>query len=119
LFLGNKKCRIYAARGVSQTPNILNKKRGVRLMFTEEDIKNVIAAYEDNGIVTRAECSNLDARPFANELFYELRSRGHEEAEITEAHLENYLDYSSAIFNPQRFTPTEADNYMIKYVLHP
>ena len=70
-------------------------------------------------VVEKYECSNLDARPFANELFYELRSRGHEEAEITEAHLENFLDYSSAIFNPQRFTPTEVDNYMIKYVLHP
>jgi len=28
LFIGNKKCRIYAACGVSQTPNFNEKMRG-------------------------------------------------------------------------------------------
>ncbi len=88
-------------------------------MFTEEDIKNAIVAYEDRGIVTRDECKNLDVRPFDKEIFYELRSRGYQEALMTEAHLTGFRDYSSAIFNPQRFTPKEADNYLIKYVLHP
>ena len=44
MFIGNKKCRIYAACGVSQTPNIRKIERGVRRMFRrvnkDEAIRN-------------------------------------------------------------------------------
>ena len=39
MFLGNKKCRIYAACGVSQTPNYENNKKGESYCKTNNVIK--------------------------------------------------------------------------------
>lgn len=88
-------------------------------MFTEEDIVNVISVYEECGIVTRNDCANIDSRPLSQEIFDEIQKRGHEEALMIEAHLEGYMDYSRAIFNPDEFKPQEAKTYLIKNVLHP
>ena len=87
-------------------------------MLNKKDIDIVVSVYEQKGIVTRDDCPGLDSRPYAIEMYEELNRR-YESVSIIESHLPGYIDYSSAIFNPQRFTPTEADNYMIKYVLHP
>ena len=37
MFIGNKKCRIYAACGVSQTPNVYDKKR-IEIVFSFDDV---------------------------------------------------------------------------------
>lgn len=83
-------------------------------MFTEDDIKAVIEAYEKRGIVTREDFINLDSRPLSEEVLDELYKRGYNEAMITEAHLEYFKDYSSAIFDPNRYKPDEADKYLIQ-----
>lgn len=87
-------------------------------MFTEDDIKAVIEAYEKRGIVTREDFINLDSRPLSEEVLDELYKRGYNEAMMTEAHLEYFKDYSRAIFDPNRYKPDEADKYLIQNVLH-
>ena len=87
-------------------------------MFTEDDIKAVIEAYEKRGIVTREDFINLDSRPLSEEVLDELYKMGYNEAMITEAHLEYFKDYSSAIFDSNRYKPDEADKYLIHNVLH-
>ena len=87
-------------------------------MFTENDIRNVIQVYEKKGIVTRDDFLNLDSRPLSDEVLDELQRRGYEEARITEAHLDDYMDYPRAIYNRERFEPKEADEYLIQNVLH-
>ena len=42
MFIGNKKCRIYAACGVSQTPNILKKTEGKTLIFVTHEEQEAV-----------------------------------------------------------------------------
>lgn len=86
-------------------------------MYTKKDIENVIDAYEQCGIVTRKECKNLDSRPLSQEIYNELLSRGYEEAQLAEIHLENFYDYSRVIYNSDRIDIKEVEKYMIKNVL--
>lgn len=87
-------------------------------MLNKKDIDFVINVYEQKNIVTRADCLNLDSRPYAKEMCKELNRRGYKEASIIESHLPEYFDYSSAIFNSSVFTLKEVDKYMIENVLH-
>lgn len=52
MFLSNPKCRIYAARGVSQTPSILLKMRGGEkiMKYTIKDIKDFGAIDAENDV---------------------------------------------------------------------
>lgn len=87
-------------------------------MFTEQDILNVIEVYESRDIVTRDDFGNLDSRPLSDEVLVELHRRGYRSAKMTEAHLPQFVDYSRAIYDPDQFDPDEADDFLIKYVLH-
>ena len=85
-------------------------------MFTEQDIQNVIEAYESRGIVTRDDFGNLDSRPLSDEVLDELRRRGYRSAKMTEAHLPQFVDYSRAIYDPDHYEPDDADELLIKDV---
>ena len=43
MFIGNKKCRIYAACGVSQTPNKYQVKEECNMLIAKEGRKNLEA----------------------------------------------------------------------------
>lgn len=86
-------------------------------MFTEEQIRIIISAYEQNGMVTRNDYVGLDTRPRAKEVYTELKKRGYSEVAITEPHLENYVDYSSVVFNSKLYSYKEVEEYMIQNVL--
>ena len=86
-------------------------------MYNEEQMQIIISAYQKNGIVTRNDYAGVDSRPYAKEVHTELQRRGYIEAAIIEAHLENYIDYSSVIFNPNIYDYKEAEAYMIQNVL--
>lgn len=86
-------------------------------MHIDDDMITIMHAYETYGIVTRIECPNLDSRPLSDKIMLEMKKRGYEEALMTETHLEGFIDYSRAIYNPDRFTNKEADEYLVRYVL--
>ena len=77
-------------------------------MHIDDDMITIMHAYETYGIVTRIECPNLDSRPLSDKIMLEMKKRGYEEA---------FIDYSRAIYNPDRFTNKEADEYLVRYVL--
>jgi hypothetical protein len=87
------------------------------MIYTEEQMKIIIKAYEKNGIVTRGDCIGLNSRPYADEVFSELKRRGYTEAAMSEPHLNNYTDYSRVIFNSDKYDYKEADEYMIQNIL--
>ena len=87
-------------------------------MFTEKDIEQVIEIYETRGIVTRDDFGNMDSRPLSEEVYDEMQRRGYDNVMMTEAHLSGYADYSRAIYNADKYTFKEADEYLIKNVLH-
>lgn len=87
-------------------------------MFAEKDILNIINVYNERGIVTRNDHPNLDSRPLSHEIYDELRKRGYKEVMMVEAHLDGWVDYSRAIYNPNRFEVHEAEEYLIKNVLY-
>ena len=86
-------------------------------MFTEEDIKKVILAYEEKNIVTRKECQALNNRPLAREIMKELVARGYENAQMVEGSLEDRADYSNAIYNSTCYDVFEAMEYLVQNVL--
>ena len=90
-------------------------------MFTEQDIQNVIEAYESRGIVTRDDFGNLDSRPLSDEVLDELRRRGYRSAKMTVPgrHMPGAPNRPSiSNYDPDQFDPDEADDFLIKYVLH-
>lgn len=86
-------------------------------MITATDMKKVIDEYEKKGIVTRDDFVNLNSRALSYEVFDKLKKQGYEESSMTEAHLDNFSDYSRAIYNTNKFTKREADLYLIQNVL--
>lgn len=87
------------------------------MRYTEEAIKTIITSYIEKGIVTRDDCDGLDSRPYADEVFEELKIRGYSEALMSEPHLDDYSDYSRVIFNPNIYDYERVNNYMIQNVL--
>lgn len=80
-------------------------------------LNELISIYEEKGIVTRSELPTIDSRSGSRELYKLLKDRGYEEAIIKEIALDDYYDYSSVIYNSDRFTDEEVKEYMLQNVL--
>lgn len=82
------------------------------MALNAEDVKKVISAFENQGIVTRLDCVSIDSREVSKKMALELRNRGYENAINIEVALEKHLDYSYAIFDVERFDIPFIQEYM-------
>lgn len=85
-------------------------------MITVDQMNAVIDAYMTKGIVTRNECSNMDSRPLAEEIYDKLKELGCKVSSV-EANINNYADYTRAVYDPDKFDYKEAIEYLKKNVL--
>lgn len=83
----------------------------------KEEIRKVVEFYKEEGIVTRSEVRSMDLRAFGRKLVNEMKNYGFPEAVYEEFNLENYVDYSGVIYNPNVVSRYEAKKYMIENVL--
>lgn len=80
-------------------------------------IDEVIKVYCENGIVTRNEIPAIDTRPFGRSLKEAMEEHGYPEATYREVEIGNWKDYSGVLFDPDRYSEEEAEEYMCKHVL--
>ena len=71
---------------------------------------------ETEGIVTRKNNSSLDSRISRN-IQSVFEEKGYTDFVYIEEALDNYIDYSGAVYNINYFTDREAREYMRKYIL--
>jgi hypothetical protein len=79
--------------------------------------EDAIQVYIEQGIVTRKEILIMDSRSQATEIFNTINKYGYGNPIRTEINRDNYHDYSSAIYDSDRYSHQEVEKYMLKYVL--
>lgn len=87
------------------------------MTYCEEILKEISSLLQKKGIVTRNECPSIDSRPFGRGLVSELEKRGIVNIDYIEENINNYSDYSGALFDTNRFNHTSAAEYLRKKVL--
>lgn len=87
------------------------------MKYTDEEMEIIIDFYEKQGIVTRKECLSIDSIPFGRGLVEEMEKRGYFNVGYVEENIENYHDYSGAIYNEDIYDMFGAKEYLKTYVL--
>ena len=65
MFIGNKKCRIYAACGVSQTPNVSNMYEDADLI---QNLDEILEKYDIEYIIWAQDVAETGNRSYMNAL---------------------------------------------------
>lgn len=91
--------------------------------MNNSEIEKTIKVYEENGIVTRNDVASMDMNSGSKVLFKALRDdlkrrNRSDKIVLKELGLHGYFDYSSVIFNEEKYSHKEIEKYMIKYVLN-
>lgn len=84
--------------------------------WTDQEIEELIQILETEGIVTRKNNSSLGSRIRRN-IQSVFEDKGYTDFVYIEEALDNYIDYSGAVYNINYFTDREAREYMRKYIL--
>ena len=79
-------------------------------------LEEAIKVYLEQGIVTRKDISSMNIRSTARLIFDHLVEQ-FSEANSAEFQVGNYFDYSTVIYDTDRFTYEEAEKYTLKYIL--
>lgn len=85
--------------------------------YSKEILEEIITMIQEKGIVTRNECPSIDLRTFGRGLVSELEKRGIENIDYIEENVNNYSDYSGALFDTKEFNYASAAKYLRKNVL--
>ncbi len=85
----------------------------------KSEIEKAIKTYEENGIVTKQEVKSLISLGISRKIYKAFMDNGYNSGEVflEEISLENHYDYSCVIYDINRYSPEEAKEYMLKYVL--
>ncbi|MGU8470241.1 hypothetical protein ACV3P7_03175 [Clostridium perfringens] len=91
--------------------------------MNNNEIEKTIKVYEKIGIVTRNDVASMDMYSGSKLLFEALRDdlkrrNRSDKIVLKEVGLHGHFDYSSVIFNVEKYSHKEIEEYMIKYVLN-
>lgn len=86
--------------------------------FNDDIITLIVETVNKEGIVTRNECSSLDSRPFGSNLVEELHYKGYLNIQYVEENINNYSDYTGAVFDINKYDENTAREYLRKKVLN-
>lgn len=87
-----------------------------KIQITKKDLDEIKRIYEENGIITRNDWASLNSRPYAEAIYDRLVEDGYS-AIGEEFHLDSYIDYCIAIYDPKRYEREEVEKYMRDNVL--
>lgn len=87
------------------------------IQITKKDLDEIKSIYEENRIVTRNDWPSLNSRPYAKAIYNRLVEDGYSDAVEEEFHLDSYIDYCTAIYDPKRYEKEEVEKYMKDNVL--
>lgn len=80
----------------------------------QNEIKKLIKAYEETGIVTRNDVKTMESYSGSKRLHKALLECDYNESILIEVFSSKHLDYSNIIFNSEKYSVKEAKEYIFK-----